>query len=628
VGLILGLKGGKGQHNSCLTLLDPNSNEIIFSGEEDRFNGDKQTDCFPIGCLNAAFEQHNISPEDIEYIGITGITDSIIYDYADFFQQQYKQNKKETFKDVYNKIVLNNVPLIYRKKFLKEHFPWATIIDIEHHATHAAVAYYCSDFDLAAIMTVDGLGEFESATYSLGKQNKIFKFDNVEYPHSLGFFYTSICGFLGFDGPNPEGKIMALAAYGKPVYLDFMKTLIRRTKPLKFEFNLDEYLLHADGGPLTADSNRFESELGFNVRKIDDPLEQHHYDLAASVQKHFENIIIEVCNDLYNISKVENICVGGGSFLNSVVNNMILDHTQFKNLYVNPGSSDSGNSLGAALYIKHHILNSNKKTFFKNAYLGYDIRDPILACKSNKVIYTEPKELHKDVAKLLSEGYIIGWAQGRTELGPRALCSRSILASPTDPGMKDKLNSKIKFREWFRPFAPVVMEEHASTYFDLKTPSPYMLLVCNIKDEWINKLPAISHIDNTARVQTLNEEQNPSAYKLLEEFHKLTNIHVLLNTSFNIGGESIVNNEKDAIRCFLYSDLDYLVLGNLLISKEDNKEQSANVKQMTRDGYYTSRLGDYQIEFKNLISNMKTFFSSREDWIKAELIKKENKNEI
>lgn len=611
--IILGIKGGKGLHNSSVALLDTEKDDILFVGEEERFNGNKHTDCFPIGSLVYAFKNLNIKYKDVDYIAIGNNDNEIMSGYWDLFHslgkdEQFQPMKESCFNQIYYASMI--------KMRLKTMFPNADIFSINHHDTHSALAFYCSPFEEAAIFTSDGLGEAEAMTFSYGIKHNLHRLHSIGYPNSLGFMYTLFCHLLGFHGPNPEGKVMALASFGKPKFLDSFRKIYSSPRSFTFEYNQDLMTLTSDGGPPSFKSSAIYKSLfsGTSARERDEDLKEIHYDIAASLQCFFEEMVIKLTNDLQEQTKSENICVGGGSFLNSVVNNKILDHTKFKKIYVNPASHDGGNALGAALYLKHKILKNNNKTKF-GTYLGYNITEHEAESRliHFEIEYTEPAELNKEVARLLHEGAVVGWVKGKAEIGPRALCNRSILVNPTKKETIDYLNKEIKRREWFRPYAPVVMEEHAHKYFEFKngeTNSPYMLKVHNILKDAIGKIPAISHVDGTARTQTVNKEQNAEIYDLLNEYSKLSGLHVLLNTSFNIGGESIINNEQEAIFCFVMAKLDYLVLDKFLISKEKNLEAiNEFLTNTTLQQYFHSRKKIYVDEHTDFIRENKEIFS-------------------
>jgi carbamoyltransferase len=612
--IILGIKGGKGLHNSSIALLDTEKDDILFVGEEERFNGAKHTDNFPIGSLTYAMKKFNIHYKDIEYVAIGNNESEIVSGYWGLFHALNQDNKFNEMKEsCFNQIFYASLI----KEKLKQMFPNANILTVNHHDTHAALAFYCSSFEESAVFTSDGLGEAEAMTFSKGSKTNLQRLHSIAYPNSLGFMYTLFCHILGFSGPNPEGKVMALASFGEPKFLDSFRQVYSSPQPFSFEYNKNFMILAFDGGPPSFKSlDIYKSLFGDSIREHNEKLTKIQYDIAASLQVFFEEMIIKLANDLYNETRLDNICVGGGSFLNSVVNNKILDHTPFKNIYINPASHDGGNALGAALYLKHNVLKKSNKTNFKHPYYGYEITNTVAqnTLFHYELKYTQPKELNKEVAKLLHEGAVIGWAKGRAEIGPRALCNRSILASPTKKETIDYLNKEIKKREWFRPYAPVVMAEHASKYFEFKNneiDSPYMLKVQSILPEAINKIPAISHVDGTARTQTLTREQNREMYDLLNEYSKLSGLHVLLNTSFNIGGESIINSEQDAIFCFAMAKLDYLVLGDLLVSKNENLDTiNEYLSDITLSLYFQGRRKLYIKEFDEFIRDNKEIFSA------------------
>ena len=615
--IILGIKGGRGMHNSSIAILDTEKDDIMFVGEEERFNGEKHTDCFPVGALTYAFQNFNLKYTDIDYIALGHNESDYMSGYWHGFNQlsvdksiNLQKIKDSCFDHVYQVSIL--------KAKLRQMFPSTDIISINHHDTHAALAFYCSSFEEADVFTSDGLGEAEAMTFSQGAGHKLQRLYSINYPNSLGFMYSYFCHILDYAGPNPEGKIMALASFGKPIFIESFRKLYSSPTPFSFEFNREFITLTTDGEPPIFKNYNMYAELfgGEMPRALTkEPLKEIHYNIASSLQAFFEEMIIKLANDLQLETGSKNICVGGGSFLNSVVNNKILDYTKFENIYVNPASHDGGNGLGAALYLKHKILRNNNKTNF-SAYLGYKAteQNAKTILHSQGIVYTAPYELNKEVAKLLNEGAVIGWVKGKAEIGPRALCNRSILVAPTKKETIDYLNKEIKRREWFRPYAPVVMAEHANKYFEFKngeTDSPYMLKVQNILPDAIDKIPAISHIDGTARTQTLTKEQNPEMYDLLNEYSKLSGIHVLLNTSFNIGGESIINNEQEALLCFIVAKLDYLVLDKFLISKKDNQNEITRfLASTTMKDYFHSRKQQYLNQFGEFIHMHEDIFTS------------------
>ncbi len=610
--IILGIKGGKGLHNSSTAIIDTDNDDILFVGEEERFCGRKHTDFFPIDSMIYGMKKLDLNPLDVEYVSIANDDSVILNGYYETF------NKLKLNEDLINKFKNEcfDASYVYSKvkRRLRDLFPVSEILNINHHDTHAALAFYTSDFEEAAYFTADGMGEFETMTFGHCVNNKVVKLRAINYPNSLGFMYTHFCHILGFGGPNPEGKIMALASFGEPKFLNSFEKIYNVDK-FSFGFNEEYIVVPYDGGMPKMRKDPLMELFGKVTRKRDEKLEQIHFDLAASLQKFFEKTIISLANDLYEMTKLDNIVVGGGSFLNSVVNNMIIDNTPFKNIFINPASHDGGNAIGAALYTKHNILKRTNKTNF-SVYCGYEItsENSKKILDHEKIKYTIPENLSKRVAELLDEGNIIGLSTGKAEIGPRALCNRSILVEPTKHETIDYLNKHIKRREWFRPYAPVAMEEFANEYFKMDNETsgaPYMLKVYDIREDKVDKIKAISHVDKSARVQTVNKNQNENMYNILKEYNNISGIPVLLNTSFNVGGESIVNNEVDSFMCFVFSNLDYLVLDKFLISRDDNIDTINNIMdKISMKEYFENRNVRYYLNNIKFILKNNDIFST------------------
>ena len=424
---------------------------------------------------------------------------------------------------------------------------------INHHLAHAASAYLCSPYSSAAVMTIDGRGEEVSTSYYIGKGNELTKIGEVMIPHSLGLLYEAVTTHLGFLHSSDEYKVMALASYGKPVYLDEFRSMIQVK----------------NNGAYTIDDYRLEERFG-PKRLRNEAFGEKHFNIAHSLQKSLEETVLKLANWLYKKTGKENLCMGGGVALNCVANAVIRDNTLFKNIWVQPASGDDGTALGAALWVDAQHRKSSEKLFvMDHCYWGPEFRDSEIETflKWTKVSYRKSNNVAKDTARILAQDKIIGWYQGRMEFGPRSLGSRSILASPISPDMQQKLN-EIKDREDFRPVAPVVREEDAPQWFERACYSPFMLFVYKVKEEKADKIPAVRHVDGTARIQTVNEEQHPLYYQLLTEFKKLTGVPVLVNTSFNTRGEPIVCTPRDAIECFWTSPFDALVIGSFILEKK------------------------------------------------------------
>ena len=422
---------------------------------------------------------------------------------------------------------------------------------VDHHIAHAASAFYPSPFHEAAVLTVDGRGEKVSTSYYTGRNNTLEKIGEVYIPHSLGLLYEKITSHLGFLHSSDEYKVMALASYGKPVFVDTFRQLIH---------------WHGDG---TYTIDAFDAEALFGPRrKKEAPFEEHHFNVAHSLQKALEETVLKIVHWLHATTQQENLCMAGGVALNCVLNAVIRDEGPFKQVWVQPAAGDAGTALGAALWIAQQQDNNIQKESMQHAYWGPSYTDEEVESLLQwmKIPYRKMDNVAAETAALLAGNKIIGWFQGRMEFGPRALGSRSILASPAEAAMQQKLND-IKDREDFRPVAPVVPEELASEWFENAGSSPFMLFVYPVKDDKVHRIPAVRHVDNTARIQTINRQQHALYYDLLQEFNKLTGIPVLINTSFNTRGEPIVCSPKDAIACFWTSPFDALVINSFLLEK-------------------------------------------------------------
>jgi len=423
---------------------------------------------------------------------------------------------------------------------------------IKHHIAHAASAFFPSPFSDAAVLTLDGRGEKVTTSYYTGEGNQLEKISEVCMPHSLGLLYESVTSYLGFLHSSDEYKVMALASYGKPVYLNEFRSMIHVEEKGKYSIC----------------DLKLEERFG-KARKRDEPFLQHHFDIAYSLQKVLEETVLQLVNWFQKETGKENLCMAGGVALNCVLNSVIRDYSNFKNIWVQPAAGDAGTALGAALWVDAQLRKEEKSSFkMDHCYWGPEYSDKEVEdfLKWTKVPYKKLDNVAKETAKILAEDKIIGWFQGRMEFGPRALGSRSILASPVHAEMQARLND-IKDREDFRPVAPVVLEDEAGEWFENAGYSPFMLFVYCVRSDKSNKIPAVRHVDGTARIQTVNEEQHPLYYALLKEFKKITGVPVLVNTSFNTRGEPIVCSPRDAIECFWTSPFDALIINSFLLEK-------------------------------------------------------------
>lgn len=447
---------------------------------------------------------------------------------------------------------------------------------VSHHKAHAASTFYVSPYDTAAILTIDGMGNWVTTTAGIGQGNTIKKIWEIPHPHSLGLFYGSMTQFLGFHASCDECKVMGLASYGKPTHLDALLDICTYQNG---EIRLDlEYftfhkspLMNSSGGFNTWYSPKMESMFG-SARTPEGPLTERDMDIAHSVQALLELRTYEILRDLHKKTGTDNLCMAGGVALNSSLNGKIIHNTPFKNVFILPAANDAGLSLGAALAVTAQQDRHFRKTSLEHAYFGSCYDENEIASEIEKInedlIISKPDDLIAETAKLLNEFHIIGWYQDRMEFGPRALGNRSILANPTIAETKDIVNQKVKFREDFRPFAPVIPLEYVSDFFNISEESPFMLKVVEVKSEKRNIIPAVTHVDNTARVQTLKRTQNEKLYDLLMKMKSLNGVPVLLNTSFNVRGDTIVRTPKDAIDCLLKTGLSALVIGPYLLIKK------------------------------------------------------------
>lgn len=422
---------------------------------------------------------------------------------------------------------------------------------VDHHIAHAASAYFPSPFKNAAVLTLDGRGEVATTTYSVGKGNVLNRVHQVDMPNSLGLLYERVTTYLGFLHSSDEYKVMALASYGKPVFADDFREMIQ-----------------VNGLDYTISNERFEERFG-PARLRHEDFTEHHFNIAHSLQLVLEETVLHLLNNFYEVCKEDNLCLAGGVALNCVLNARIRDKGPFKNVWVQPAAGDAGTALGAAEWIDVKERNSTEKDFeMAHAYLGPDYSDTEIEkfLKWAKVSYKKLDNVAEETAEILAQDKIIGWYQGRMEYGPRALGSRSILASPISEKMQSRLN-EVKDREDFRPVAPVVLEEDAPEWFENAKYSPFMLFVYDVMPDKADKIPAVRHTDGTARIQTVNKEQHPRYYDLLKAFKAKTGVPVLVNTSFNTLGKPIVCTPRDAVECFWSSPFDALVIGSFLIEK-------------------------------------------------------------
>ena len=573
--------------------------KIIAAAQEERFTRKKHDASYPKHAINYVLKEAGLKLSEVDHV--------VFYEkpFLKFERllETYIGFSPSGFKSFSTSMPLWLSEKLFQKKMLYDalkeqdnNFNDIKKINFsEHHLSHAASAFFSSPYDEAIILTLDGVGEWATTTVSLGKNNKISILKEIHFPHSLGLLYSAFTYFLGFKVNSGEYKVMGLAPYGEPKFKDIiLEKLIDVKEDGSFRLSMD-YFNYATG--LTMTNSKFAKLFNMNRREPENNLSQIHMDMAASIQAATEEIVLKITRFLSKEYKLENLCMAGGVALNCVANGKILKEGLFKNIWIQPASGDAGGALGAAQAFYYQELD-NKRQILKTdsmngSYLGPQFTDDqveneLKSCGANYKKLTQDQIIN-DTAKALSEEKAVGWFQGRMEFGPRSLGNRSIIADPRSENMQKNLNLKVKYRESFRPFAPAVLFEKVSEWFEINSESPYMLLVADVKKSkqlemtneqknlfGIDKLnikrssiPSVTHVDYSARIQTVHKETNPIFYRLIEEFEKITKYPILVNTSFNVRGEPIVCTATDAFNCFMGTDLDVLVCNNFILYKDD-----------------------------------------------------------
>jgi carbamoyltransferase len=570
-------------HDSSAALIK--DGKVIAAAEEERFTRKKHDTSFPIKSIGFCLRYAGITIKDIDHIGFYEKPllkfERLLSQHLEAFPKSLWSFYKALPSWINEKL---RVPNTTKKKlgFKKD------ILFIDHHIAHAASSFLTSPFKEAAILTIDGVGEWTTTAYGYGKGNDINMIKDIEFPHSLGLLYSAITAYLGFKVNNDEYKVMGLAPYGKPIYYDKLKKVIDIKEDGSYRLNMNYFVYHYKGRMI---NRKFVEEFG-PIRESKSDITQKHKDIAASIQKVTEGIYIKILNQVHKDIKMDNVCIAGGVALNSVANGKILKNTKFKNIYILPAAGDAGTSIGTAAYVYHTIFNNKREHVLSSAYLGpkYSTEKVKNYLDNNKIKYStfkDDEELISKTAKLIHENNVVGWFQGRMEFGPRALGNRSILSNPCNPEMQNILNTKVKHREPFRPFAPVICTEDAQEYFEcdkpIQIPTDFMLMVYPIRKEKQKLIPSVTHVDGTGRLQTIKRKQNPLYYDLIKEFGKLSGIPILINTSFNIRGEPIVCNPFHAYRCMMGTGIDYLVMDKFLIKRADNPQHMWNSEKLAKD---------------------------------------------
>lgn len=589
--------------SAAAVLLD---GEIIAAAQEERFTRKKHDARFPENAIRYCLREAGIDGGKVDRVAYYEKPfvkfDRLLETYLSFAPKGFESFRRAM-------PIWMNEKLFQRDLILKELNRIDQALGIndklrfsEHHFSHAASAFYPSPFNSAAVLTMDGVGEWTTTSLSLGDGAKLQIEREIHFPHSLGLLYSAFTYYIGFKVNSGEYKVMGLAPYGTPKYASLiLEKIIDVKADGSFRLNMEYFDFCTS---LTMTGKKFEEIFAAPARKADDQLEQRHMDLAASVQAVTEEIVLRIARSIANETGEKNLCLAGGVALNCVANGKLLRDGSFERIFVQPAAGDAGGALGAALAVYHHEEKMPREVIaardaMKGSYLGpsyeqSEIERRLTAIGANYRVVDE-EQLITETANALASEQAIGWRQGRLEFGPRALGGASILADPRSATMQKNLNLKVKFRESFRPFAPSVLRERAADWFQIDCDSPYMLLVADIKQNHrkemtvaeqalfgIDKLniprsdiPAVTHVDYSARIQTVHEDTNPKYHKLIAKFEEITGCPVLVNTSFNVRGEPIVNSPEDAFRCFMGSDLDFLAIGNCLLHKKDQNKNLA-----------------------------------------------------
>jgi len=557
-------------HDSAAALLK--DGHVIAAVEEERFSRKKFDDGFPKMAIEWCLKEAGINASQINSVAFY---DKPVLKFERLLDNYIAVAPRGlySFLDVIPKWIHKRLWIKHEIKKALKGFK-GEIIFPEHHLSHAAHAFYTSPFEESAILTIDGVGEWSTASIGYAKNNSIKITNDIRWPHSLGLFYSAFTYFLGFKVNEGEYKLMGLSSYGKPKYYDLiLNNLIDVKDDGSIHLNMKYFAFTYDK---VMTNKKFSDLFGISPKTKNEKTLQIHFDIGASAQKVLEDVILKMVNHVYEKTKMENLCIGGGVALNGVANYKILKEGPFENIHIPPSPGDAGSAIGAAQYLYHNYHNNERiietdpaKRIHENIYVGpsFSNEEIIEFLDSKNISYEsfDRESLLKKTAQLIADGNIVGWYQGKMEWGPRALGNRSILADPRRADMKDILNTKIKHRESFRPFAPSILEEHVSEYFDMDIPSPYMLMVSTVKKPKV--IPAVTHVDGTGRLHTVSKKSNPLYYDLINEFYLLTGVPVIINTSMNVMGEPIVNTPEQAYQMIVKTDMDCIVIGNNLVRK-------------------------------------------------------------
>jgi len=591
-------------HDSAACLV--RDGEIIAAAQEERFTRKKHDFSFPLNAIDYCLEAGKIKSESLDFIAF--------YDkpFVKFERilETYLAFAPHGIQSFVMAIPLWIKQKLWMKEFIKKQLGYeGKIIFPEHHESHAASAFFASPFAQAAFLTIDGVGEWTTTSYGIGRNNQINILSEIHFPHSLGLLYSAFTYYTGFKVNSGEYKVMGLAPYGRPVYRDLiLSELIDLKEDGSFKLNM-KYFNYCAG--LTMTNRKFDKLFGGPPRKPESEVTQRDMDLACSIQDVTEKVMLRMARHIHRETKQKNLCLAGGVALNCVGNGKILREGPFDNIWIQPAAGDAGGALGAALFVWYQYLDNQRtiegqRDFMKASCLGPEFSSSQLLhyLKTNNITYEElsSEQIPVRIADLIAAQKTIGWFQGRMEFGPRALGARSIIGDARSSKMQEIMNLKIKFRESFRPFAPSVLWEKVADYFSLDRESPYMMLVAPVKENirremtpqeqayfGLDKLhvarsviPAVTHVDYSARVQTVTEETNPLYYGMIKKFDEKYGTPVIINTSFNVRGEPIVCSPEDAYMCFMRTNMDYLIMGNYLLNKEKQKPLSKDINWLKK----------------------------------------------
>jgi len=597
-------------HDSAAAIIQ--DGQIIAAAQEERFSRKKHDESFPINAIRFCLDFAGRTVNDIDAVAFYDKPflkfERLIETYYAFAPKGLLSFLKAMPVWIKEKIFLKKIIRDELSKIEKVNKKKLVLLFPEHHLSHAASAFYPSPFESAAILTIDGVGEWATTSLGKGEGKNISVINEIHFPHSLGLLYAAFTYYCGFKVNSGEYKLMGLAPYGNidanevKHFIDIIKTKLIDSKD-DGSFLIDQQYFAYATGLRMVDDDKWKNLFGVSRRKPDAPIEQVHCNLALAIQKVTEEIVIKLAKEIKRLTQADNLCMAGGVALNCAAVGKLDDERIFKSIFVQPAAGDAGGAIGAALAAYHIYFEKDRQLSpvqmdgMKGALLGpcypdEEIARMIRRYEASATHFDLEEDMLKEVAQLIAAGNVIGWYQGRMEFGPRALGARSILADPRDAGMQKKLNLRIKFRESFRPFAPSIAEEHAKEYFQLNEASPYMCVVKQVtaahrknisplqsEKSWLTKLeevrgdiPAVTHVDFSARIQTVHAETNPKFKNLLEKFKDLTGCPVLVNTSFNVRGEPIVNTPDEAYRCFMSTGIDILVMNNYLFRKTDQPQ--------------------------------------------------------